>query len=338
MIPAGMPRKPGMTRDDLFNSNASIIRDLAKAAAKVAPKARIGIIANPVNSTVPIFAEVFKAAGVYDKTRLFGVTTLDLLRASAFVSKIAGTNPKETLVPVVGGHSGPTIVPLLSQIGAGAPIEKKGGDELAALVKRIQFGGDEVVKAKGIDIGGSATLSMAVAAQEWTDAVLRAMNGESGVSLYTYVESPLFKDQGVEYFSSKVDLSNEGTVAKINDLGNMTESEQKVSNSYGPEPGWGELRGVRVAPARPAPRSEQHLSPGFRSPSKQPNGCLRVQIECLLTLSRFSRFHRCAAPRGVPARPQEEHRRRRQLHPQGLSLPTRSKTWKLARDVGIAQN
>lgn len=66
VIPAGVPRKPGMTRDDLFNTNASIVRDLAKAAAKVSPKAHMLIICNPVNSTVPIVAEVFKKAGVYD--------------------------------------------------------------------------------------------------------------------------------------------------------------------------------------------------------------------------------------------------------------------------------
>ncbi len=66
VIPAGVPRKPGMTRDDLFNTNASIVRDLAKTAAQVAPKAHLLIISNPVNSTVPIVAEVFKKAGVYD--------------------------------------------------------------------------------------------------------------------------------------------------------------------------------------------------------------------------------------------------------------------------------
>lgn len=49
MIPAGVPRKPGMTRDDLFNTNASIVRDLAAACAEVCPKALIGIISNPVN-------------------------------------------------------------------------------------------------------------------------------------------------------------------------------------------------------------------------------------------------------------------------------------------------
>merc|ERR1712233_304471 len=111
VIPAGVPRKPGMTRDDLFNTNASIVRDLAKAAAKVSPKAHMLIISNPVNSTVPIVAEVFKRAGVYDPKRVFGVTSLDVTRASTFLSGIAGSVPADTNVPVVGGHSGVTIVP-----------------------------------------------------------------------------------------------------------------------------------------------------------------------------------------------------------------------------------
>jgi Malate/lactate dehydrogenases len=87
IIPAGVPRKPGMTRDDLFNTNASIVRDIIKAVAEVAPKALIGIISNPVNSTVPIAAEVLKKAGVFDPRRLFGVTTLDIVRANTFVAE-----------------------------------------------------------------------------------------------------------------------------------------------------------------------------------------------------------------------------------------------------------
>ncbi|BGP20602.1 hypothetical protein JCM10213_007136 [Rhodosporidiobolus nylandii] len=231
IIPAGMPRKPGMTRDDLFNANASIVRDLAQAAAKVAPKARIGVIANPVNSTVPIVAEVFKKAGVYDPKRLFGVTTLDIVRASAFLSGIAGTKPSETDVPVVGGHSGPTIVPLLSQTPAGKKVVEEGGETLAALVKRIQFGGDEVVKAK--DGAGSATLSMAYAGVEWANALLRAMNGEKGVKLCTYVESPLY--EGVPFFSSPVELSSEGTVEKIHPVGDLHPTEQKLLDACLPD-------------------------------------------------------------------------------------------------------
>ncbi|KAH7903375.1 malate dehydrogenase, partial [Hygrophoropsis aurantiaca] len=77
VIPAGVPRKPGMTRDDLFNTNASIVRDLATAIARVAPTAHILVISNPVNSTVPIVAATLEKAGVFDPKHLFGVTTLD---------------------------------------------------------------------------------------------------------------------------------------------------------------------------------------------------------------------------------------------------------------------
>ena len=58
VIPAGVPRKPGMTRDDLFNTNGSIVRNLVAACAEACPKAMILIISNPVNSTVPIASEV----------------------------------------------------------------------------------------------------------------------------------------------------------------------------------------------------------------------------------------------------------------------------------------
>ncbi|RMZ21016.1 hypothetical protein D0859_12709, partial [Hortaea werneckii] len=93
LIPAGVPRKPGMTRDDLFNTNASIVRDLAKAAAESCPDANMLIISNPVNSTVPITAEVFKSRGVYNPKKLFGVTTLDVVRASRFISQLKNTDP-----------------------------------------------------------------------------------------------------------------------------------------------------------------------------------------------------------------------------------------------------
>lgn len=65
MIPAGVPRKPGMTRDDLFNTNASIVRDLATVVAKESPKAIMAIITNPVNSMVPIASEVLKNVSVF---------------------------------------------------------------------------------------------------------------------------------------------------------------------------------------------------------------------------------------------------------------------------------
>lgn len=205
-----------MTRDDLFNTNASIVRDLAKAVAESAPKAKVLVIANPVNSTVPICAEVFKAAGVYNPKTLFGVTTLDVVRASRFVSQIKGTDPVDENITVVGGHSGVTIVPLFSQ--SSHPDLSSN----AELVKRVQFGGDEVVQAK--DGAGSATLSMAMAGARMADSLLRAADGEKGVIEPTFVESPLYKDQGIEFFSSKVELGPNG-VEKILPVGEVDSVE-----------------------------------------------------------------------------------------------------------------
>jgi malate dehydrogenase len=148
-----------MTRDDLFNINAGIVKGIIETIAEVAPKAFILVISNPVNSTVPIAAEVLKAKGVFNPQRLFGVTTLDVVRAETFVAEITGNSkPDTTTIPVIGGHSGETIVPLFSQAKPAVEIP---ADKLADLVKRVQFGGDEVVKAK--DGAGSATLSMAYA-------------------------------------------------------------------------------------------------------------------------------------------------------------------------------
>ena len=85
IIPAGVPRKPGMTRDDLFKINAGIVKTLCEGVAKCCPNAIVNLISNPVNSTVAIAAEVFKKAGTYDPKKLLGVTTLDVARANTFV-------------------------------------------------------------------------------------------------------------------------------------------------------------------------------------------------------------------------------------------------------------
>ena len=219
LIPAGVPRKPGMTRDDLFNTNASIVRDLAKACAESCPEAKVLVISNPVNSTVPIVAEVFKARGVYNPKTLFGVTTLDVVRASRFVSEIKGTDPADENITVVGGHSGVTIVPLFSQ------SKHPELSSNAELIHRVQFGGDEVVKAK--DGAGSATLSMAMAGARMAESLLRASQGEKGVIEPTFVDSPLYKDQGIEFFSSRVELGPNG-VEKILPVGKLDAVEEKM--------------------------------------------------------------------------------------------------------------
>ena len=87
-----------------------------EGVAKICPKAYVCIITNPVNSTLPIACKVLEQHGVFDSSKVFGVTTLDVVRASTFVAHALGRrDPKTHRVPVVGGHSGATILPLFSQ-------------------------------------------------------------------------------------------------------------------------------------------------------------------------------------------------------------------------------
>ncbi|CAL8462470.1 g2003 [Coccomyxa elongata] len=218
VIPAGVPRKPGMTRDDLFNINAGIVKNLAEAVAKHCPQAVIAIISNPVNSTVPITAEVLKKAGVYDPRKVLGVTTLDVVRANTFVAEAKGLPTQDVDVPVVGGHAGITILPLLSQTNPSVSFTE---EEAAKLTERIQNAGTEVVEAKAG--AGSATLSMAYAAARFSESVLRGLEGEPNVYEAAYVESKVTE---LPYFASKVRLGPNGA-EEVLPLGKLSPYEEK---------------------------------------------------------------------------------------------------------------
>ncbi|KAI8865282.1 malate dehydrogenase [Ramicandelaber brevisporus] len=230
VIPAGVPRKPGMTRDDLFKINAGIVRGLAVACAQhAAAGVMVLVISNPVNSMVPIVAEVFKQHGKYDPRRIFGITSLDVVRASTFVSQLKRwVDPATSYVPVVGGHSGATIVPLLSQL---SPPEQFTQAETEALTHRIQFGGDEVVQAK--DGAGSATLSMAFAGERFVNAVIDAVTGTSPTTVIiepTFIATEAVVAAftgGLPFFALPVRLGPEG-VAGLGPLKPVTAYEQRL--------------------------------------------------------------------------------------------------------------
>ncbi|CCQ09966.1 Malate dehydrogenase [Pseudoalteromonas luteoviolacea B = ATCC 29581] len=220
LIPAGMPRKPGMDRSDLFNVNASIVRTLAEGMVRNCPKALVGIITNPVNGTVPIVAEVFKKAGTYDPARVFGVTTLDVIRSEAFVAELKGLDVANVKVPVIGGHSGTTILPLLSQVEGASFTD----EEVAALTSRIQNAGTEVVNAKAG--GGSATLSMGAAAARFCFSLVKGLQGEANVIDYAYVQ---VENGDAPFFAHPVRLGKNG-VEEILSYGKLSAFEQKAKD------------------------------------------------------------------------------------------------------------
>ncbi|KAK2078915.1 hypothetical protein QBZ16_002605 [Prototheca wickerhamii] len=228
IIPAGVPRKPGMTRDDLFKINAGIVRSLAEACAKHAPGAILNIISNPVNSTVPIATEVLKKAGVHDPRKVLGVTMLDVVRAKTFYAEKAGVDVAKVEVPVVGGHAGITILPLFSQ-ALPTPNADLSPADVDALTKRTQEGGTEVVQAKAGK--GSATLSMAYAGALMADACLRGLNGDSDVVECAYVESSVTE---LPFFASKILLGRNG-VEEVYGLGELNDYERAGLKALMPE-------------------------------------------------------------------------------------------------------
>ncbi|XP_021567950.1 malate dehydrogenase, mitochondrial isoform X3 [Carlito syrichta] len=215
-----------MTRDDLFNTNATIVATLAAACAQHCPEAMICIIANPVNSTIPITAEVFKKHGVYNPNKVFGVTTLDIVRANTFVAELKGLDPARVNVPVIGGHAGKTIIPLISQCTPKVDFPQ---DQLTALTGRIQEAGTEVVKAKAG--AGSATLSMAYAGARFVFSLVDAMNGKEGVVECSFVKS---QETDCTYFSTPLLLGKKGLEKNLG-IGKVSSFEEKMITEAMPE-------------------------------------------------------------------------------------------------------
>jgi len=216
LVPAGVPRKPGMTRDDLFATNAGIAKGIVEACAKFCPNAVLGMIVNPVNSVVPAMAELYKKKGL-DPMKIVGITSLDVVRANKFVGEITGKNPNFINVPVIGGHAGATIMPVFSQDKVSKTID---AEKIPDLDKHVQNAGTEVVDAKGGK--GSATLSMAYAGARFGKSVLAGLSGKKRTEC-AYCKSDI---TDLPYFTQKV-VFGEGGIVKLLPLGELNEYETK---------------------------------------------------------------------------------------------------------------
>ena len=205
--------KPGMSREALFDSSAGLISGMADACARHCPQALIAIVTNPVNSMVPIFVEVLRRRGVDSpQRRVFGVTSLDVVRASTFVAAAANLDPKSVHVPVVGGHGGESILALVSQTEP--PIALTDA-QMGILEKRICNAAFEVVDAK--NGAGSATLSMAFAAAGFVRNLIGAVMSHAPVTDYAYVALDGFAVSGLEdsdsFFACKCKIGTSGVLA-----------------------------------------------------------------------------------------------------------------------------
>lgn len=219
IITAGVPRKPGMSRDDLFAMNACVVSQFADACAKYCPNAFVLLLTNPINSLLPLFTEVYRRKGIDGSQRLFGMSSLDAIRTATFVSNELHIAPSMCTVPVIGGHAGTTIIPLLSQL-QGNYYNRLDAE---AITKRIQFGGDEVVAAK--EGSGSATLSTAYAIASFTASLLHAMDGDENVVEHAFIQQDY---RNCHFFSSKVRLGINGVEEPVPIPGNLSMYEEDM--------------------------------------------------------------------------------------------------------------
>eukprot|EP00746_Dinoflagellata_sp_MGD_P010820 gnl/MRDRNA2_/MRDRNA2_122485_c0_seq1.p1 gnl/MRDRNA2_/MRDRNA2_122485_c0~~gnl/MRDRNA2_/MRDRNA2_122485_c0_seq1.p1 ORF type:complete len:344 (-),score=86.19 gnl/MRDRNA2_/MRDRNA2_122485_c0_seq1:83-1114(-) len=217
LVPAGIPRKPGMTRADLFKVNAGIAKGIVEACAKYCPDAVIALIVNPVNSVVPAMCELWKKKGL-DPKKIVGVTSLDVVRANKFVAEITKADPEDINIPVIGGHAGTTIMPVFSQDKFGKKVPES---EIEALDKHVQDAGTDVVNAKAGK--GSATLSMAYAGAKLGKAVLAGLAGTPTTEC-AYVACDL--GVGLPYFASRVTFGKSG-IDKVLPIGSLSPYETK---------------------------------------------------------------------------------------------------------------
>jgi len=168
IITAGIPRKPGMSRDDLISTNAGIVRNVTQEVASRSPEAILIIVSNPLDAMCHV---AYDSCG-FPKQRVIGMAgVLDSARFRAFISMELNVSVENTHAFVLGGH-GDTMVPLprYSTV-AGIPItELLAKDRIDALVDRTRNGGAEIV---GLLKTGSAYYAPASAAVEMTESILK---------------------------------------------------------------------------------------------------------------------------------------------------------------------
>ncbi len=185
VITSGLPRKPGMTRDDLIATNAGIVKSVTENVIKYSPDAKIIVVSNPLD--VMTYCAYLTAK--VNSSKVFGMAgILDTARYRAFLATEIGCSPKDIQAVLMGGH-GDTMVPLPRYTTvAGIPVtELVAKDKLDAIIQRAKTGGGEIVNL----LGTSAWYAPGAAAAQMVEAIVRDqkriypvcawLNGEYGL-------------------------------------------------------------------------------------------------------------------------------------------------------------
>jgi malate dehydrogenase len=186
VITSGLPRKPGMSRDDLISTNANIVKTVTENVIKHSPDAKIIVVSNPLD--VMTYCAYLTAK--IDSSRVFGMAgILDTARYKAFLADALNVSPKDIQAVLMGGH-GDTMVPLprYTTVGGIPVTEMIAKEKLDAIIERTKKGGGEIVNL----LGTSAWYAPGAAAAQMVEAIVRDqkrifpvcawLNGQYGLS------------------------------------------------------------------------------------------------------------------------------------------------------------
>jgi len=177
IITAGEARKPGMTRIDLMNKNAKIVKSIVKEVVRYAPNCKLMVVTNPVDIMTYI---AYKESG-FERNRVFGMgNILDTLRFRSYIAMELNVSREDVRAIVIGEH-GDSMVPLVNYASvSGIPITRLlKREQIEKIVNSTKTSGSDV-----IDLKGSTTYAPAVVIAIMVDAVLRGRNRVMGVSTY----------------------------------------------------------------------------------------------------------------------------------------------------------
>ena len=217
VITSGVPRKPGMSRDDLIGINAKIVKSVTENVIKYSPNAKIIIVSNPLD--VMCYAALLAAKGK-PSTEVFGMAgILDTARYKAFLATELGVSPKDIQAILMGGH-GDTMVPLprYTTVGGIPVTELIAEDKLNAIIERTKVGGGELVKL----MGTSAWYAPGAAAAQMVEAIAKDSKRVFPVCVYLNGEY----NQTNVYLGVPVILGAKG-IEKIIEL-NLNAEETKL--------------------------------------------------------------------------------------------------------------
>jgi malate dehydrogenase len=222
VITSGLPRKPGMTRDDLIETNAGIVKSVTENVAKHSPKAIIIVVSNPLD----VMTYQAHLTSGFSRNKVMGMAgILDTARYRAFLAEELNVSGKEIQAILMGGH-GDTMVPLPRYTTvAGIPVtELVAKDKLDAIIERTKFGGGELVKL----MGTSAWYAPGAAAAQMVEAILKNQRRVFPVCI------KLDGEYGIDdcYLGVPVILGKNG-IEKVIELDLNAEEKQLLETSRG---------------------------------------------------------------------------------------------------------